>query len=82
MSFIWSILIGALSGYLAGLFMRGGGMGFIWNLIIGVLGGIIGNGIFEILGIGFGGFIGQIIISVIGAIILLYIVNKISQKKQ
>lgn len=81
MSFLWFILIGALSGYLAGLFMRGGGMGFIWNLILGVLGGVIGGWLFDLIGFSFGGTIGSIFTSVVGAVVLLYVVNKISNQK-
>ena len=41
MSFIWYILIGILSGFIAGKIMRGGGFGIIINLLVGIIGGLI-----------------------------------------
>ena len=82
MSFLLSILLGALSGYLAGLFMRGGGLGFWWNLVLGVLGGVVGNAVFSFFGMSFGGDIGYVFTAVIGALILLYVANKISRMKK
>lgn len=81
MSFIWFILIGALAGYLAGTFMKGGGLGFIWNLILGVLGGVVGGWVFGLLGLSTnGGLIGSLITSVVGAVLLLYIAKLIARK--
>ena len=36
MYFIWYILIGILSGFIAGKIMRGGGFGILINLLVGV----------------------------------------------
>ena len=41
------------------------------NIILGVVGGFVGGLIFNLLGIGFGGYIGTIIVSMIGACILI-----------
>ena len=46
MSFIWFILIGLLSGFIAGKLMRGGGFGLVINLIVGVVGGVLGGWLF------------------------------------
>jgi len=79
MSFLWYVLIGIASGFVAGKLMRGGGFGLIMNLIVGIIGGVLGGWLFGLLGIATGGIIGSLITSVIGAIVLLWIVNLVSR---
>ena len=76
MDLIIAIIIGAISGFIANYIMRGNG-GLIKNTLIGVIGGFIGGFIFELLNISIAGYLGTIIISVIGSILLIYVVNKI-----
>ncbi|MGL5262623.1 MAG: GlsB/YeaQ/YmgE family stress response membrane protein [Bacteroides sp.] len=81
MGIILSILIGALSGYIAGNLMKGGGLGFLWNLILGILGGVVGGWVFGLLGLHTnGGIIGSLITSVVGAVLLLYVAKLIARK--
>ena len=75
MSFIWFILIGLLAGFIAGKLMRGGGFGLVINLIVGVVGGWL----FGLVGIHTGGIIGSLITSVVGAVVLLWIVGLLSR---
>jgi uncharacterized membrane protein YeaQ/YmgE (transglycosylase-associated protein family) len=75
MSFIASIIIGGLAGWLAGLIRRGHGFGILTNIIVGIVGGFLGGLLFGALGIQGDGFIGNLIISTLGAVILLAILN-------
>ena len=75
MSFIWFILIGACSGYIAGKITKGGGFGLIMNLIIGIIGGLVGGFIFGLFGFATTNIIGSLITSVVGAIIFLWILS-------
>lgn len=79
MSFIWFIIIGILSGFVAGKLMRGGGFGIVVNLIVGIIGGVLGGWLFGLVGITAGGLIGSLITSVVGAIFLLWIVGLLSR---
>ena len=79
MNFLWYILIGILSGFVAGKLMRGGGFGVIVNLIVGIIGGVLGGWLFGLLGISTVGIIGSLITSVVGAIFLLWIVGFLSR---
>lgn len=79
MSFIWFILIGLVSGFVAGKLMRGGGFGLIVNLIVGIIGGVLGGWLFGLLGISTDSLIGSLITSVVGAIFLLWIVGLLSR---
>ena len=80
MMFIWYILIGILSGYLAGKIVRGGGMGLLVNLIVGLAGGVLGGWLFGIMGIWTTGVIGSLITATVGAIVLLAIVSLFSKR--
>jgi len=77
MEFIYFLLIGAISGWLAGQIWKGAGFGLIGNIIVGIIGGIIGGWIAGNLGVGGGGFLWQILIAVGGAWVLLFIINLI-----
>ena len=79
MSFIWYILIGIVSGAVAGKLMRGGGFGWIVNLVVGIIGGVLGGWLFGILGIHTSSIIGSLITSVVGAIFLLWIIGFLSK---
>ena len=81
MSWIWFILIGIVSGFLAGKIMRGSGFGLIVNLLVGIAGAIIGGWVFGFLNISIGsGLIGSLITSLIGAIILLFVISLFKKK--
>lgn len=69
---IMTIIIGAIAGWIAEKIMKAD-HGLLTNIILGVLGAVILNAIlFWILGSTLGGFIGQLIIAVIGACILIF----------
>ena len=70
------LLVGIITGWLAGLIWRGMGFGLVVNLIVGVLGSFIGWFLFKLAGIRFYGLAGYIIASIIGALILLFIVSR------
>ncbi|HHH52081.1 MAG TPA: GlsB/YeaQ/YmgE family stress response membrane protein [Bacteroidetes bacterium] len=72
---IYSIIIGGISGWLAGLIFKGKGFGILMNIVIGIVGGLIGGWTFGLLGIHAYGFLGRVIISVLGAGILFWLIN-------
>lgn len=80
MEIIWFLLIGALSGWLAGLIWKGSGFGLIVNIIVGIVGAIVGGWIAGKLGIGGGGLVWQIFIAVGGAWIVLFVLSVFSRK--
>ena len=38
---LYLLIIGALAGWLAGKFMKGGGYGIILNIVLGIVGGLV-----------------------------------------
>ena len=80
MGWIVAIIVGGIAGWLASMVMaRDASMGIFWNIVVGIIGAIIGNAVIAPL-VGIGGSIqtfnlGGFIIAIIGAIVLLAIVN-------
>ena len=69
------LALGALSGWLAGIIMKSEG-GLIRNIILGICGGAVGSVLFGLIGLGANSLIGGIIVSVAGACLLVFLVNK------
>lgn len=67
-----SILVGAISGRLAGLIMDSRG-GIIRNIILGLVGGAVGNWIFRALDIMPYSFLGHIVVGVVGAMVVIWV---------
>ena len=78
-SILYSLLIGAVSGWLAGQLFSGGGLGLIGNIIVGILGSVIGGFLAGKLGIGGGGLLMHILISAAGGWVLLFIISLIKR---
>ena len=78
---IVAISVGAISGWLAGFIMNSKGS-LLRNIILGILGGFVGSFLFSLLHISINVAlgpinVGTIIVSVIGACIVIVIVNKL-----
>ncbi|KLE34369.1 GlsB/YeaQ/YmgE family stress response membrane protein [Aurantiacibacter luteus] len=84
MGLIIAIIVGGVAGWLASIVMgRNASMGIILNVVVGVIGALIGNWLLAPL-LGFGGSIqefdiGSFVIAILGAIILLAIVNLVQR---
>lgn len=77
MEIIWFLIIGILSGWIAGELVRGHGYGLIGNLIVGIIGALLGGYILTWFGVAAGGLLGRIVASVLGAVIFLFILSLI-----
>ena len=76
MSWLWFLIIGAISGWITGLIMKGRGYGLLGNIIIGIIGGVIGGHLLGWLHISVGsGFGGAIVTCVLGAVALVGVIN-------
>lgn len=69
---IMTIILGGLAGWIAEKIMKAD-MGLLANIGIGILGALVANFLLGMLGIFFGGLIGQAVTAVIGACLLIYI---------
>jgi len=72
---VW-LVIGAIAGWLAGLIVKGYGLGLIGNIVVGIIGAFIAGWLLPRIGIVIGGgMIASIINATIGAVVLLVIVG-------
>lgn len=70
---ILSIILGAIAGWIAERIMKGD-HSLIMNIVLGILGALLGNWLARaLLGITAGGAIGQLVVAVIGACILIWL---------
>lgn len=49
------IIIGAIAGWLAGLIVKGFGLGLVGNIVVGIVGALIAGWLFPRLGFAIGG---------------------------
>ncbi len=80
-SFLAWLVIGAIAGWLAGTFVRGGGFGLIGDIVVGIIGAFIGGWGAGVLHIHIGtGWISEIIVAAIGAALLLFILRAVRRR--
>ena len=80
MGIIASIIIGGIAGWLATKIMNKNSGGLILNIILGIIGGFVGSLVFGLIGFTATNIIGQIIVGVVGACILIALVNALKKK--
>jgi len=75
------LIVGIIAGWLAGLVMKGRGFGLIGNMVIGIVGALVGGWLagtlFNIHNAVNGFNLSTIIVSFLGAVIILYIARLI-----
>lgn len=76
MELLYTLIVGAIAGWLAGQIMKGAGYGLLVNIILGIVGAFVGSWLFGVLGISIAsGLVGSLITAVIGAIVILFIAS-------
>ncbi len=73
---IIKIALWALAGMIACKIMKGEPNGLLGNIILGLVGGFVGSTLFSLLRLGTSGIIWEIIVSVIGACLVIWLVRK------
>lgn len=73
---VW-LLVGLIAGWLAGEIWRGAGYGMWGNIALGIIGAIVGGLLLGALGVDPGGFLGEVLQAVIGALVVLAIARVI-----
>ncbi len=72
--FIGAIVIGIVAGWVAEQVMHRE-HGLLTNLIVGLVGALLGAFVASLIGFDFAGFWGSLIVSTIGAILLLFLLG-------
>ncbi len=76
---IGAIIIGLLAGWIAEKVM-GRSHGLLMNLIVGLVGALLGGFLAGMFGLAYQGWVASLIISTIGAIVLLAIVGALRRR--
>ena len=84
MGWIATIIVGGIAGWLASMVMaRDASMGILWNIIVGIIGALLGNviagALFNTQGTIQSFNLTGFIIAIVGAIVLLGIVNLVQR---
>lgn len=78
---IGAIIIGALAGWIAEQIMKTD-HGLLMNIVMGIVGAIVGNFLLMLIfGATWGGIIGQLVVAVIGASLLIWLYRLIRGRR-
>ena len=77
LSLIWTLICGSVIGWLAGIVMHQPGS-TLRNIVVGIVGSALGRAIFAMIGFYATAGLADVIVCVIGACVLLALVNWIS----
>ena len=78
-SLIYLLIIGAVSGWLAGQLWQGSGFGLVGNIIAGIVGSFVGGFVARQLHIGDNSLLSTILIAAGGAWLLLFVASLIKR---
>jgi len=73
----WAV-VGLISGWMAGMVMRGGGYGVLGDIIVGLIGALVGGFTMGFFVHGTTGFWGSIFVSFLGACMFIAIMRAMS----
>lgn len=75
------LVVGAVAGWLAGVIVRGYGLGLAGNIVVGVVGSFVGGWLFSHLHVVHGGgLLGAVIGATVGAVILLFLIRLVRRR--
>ncbi|HRO02469.1 MAG TPA: GlsB/YeaQ/YmgE family stress response membrane protein [Terricaulis sp.] len=80
---IW-LIVGAIAGFLAGLIVRGYGLGLLGNIVVGIVGAVLAGWLLPTLGLTFSlgsPIVTTIAYATIGAIVLLLLLGLVRRAR-
>ena len=78
--FFGLLLIGFLAGYVAEKTMNRD-HGFLTNILVGIAGSFVGGTLAGLVGISFYGFLGNLVVAILGAILILWIFGRSESRR-
>ncbi|MEC9245161.1 MAG: GlsB/YeaQ/YmgE family stress response membrane protein [Pseudomonadota bacterium] len=78
--FLGLLVIGFLAGYVAEKTMNRD-HGFLTNILVGIAGSFVGGTLAGLVGISFYGFLGNLVIAIVGAILILWVFGRSSSSR-
>ena len=81
LGWVLAIIVGALAGWIAESIMKSN-HGLLTNIILGIVGAVVGNFLLMLIfGATMGGVIGQLIVGVIGACVLIALFRLVTGRR-
>lgn len=77
MDILWTLLIGAAAGWLAGRLMKAPQGGWIVTIIVGIIGGLIGGWLVALLRLPLPGLLGAFLTATGGACLLIFLLRRL-----
>ena len=71
MGILFSVIVGALAGWLAGRIVEGYGFGLVGNILVGIGGALVSYYLLPRIGANMGPVVGSVLRASIGAVVLL-----------
>lgn len=76
------LIVGLISGFLAGKVMEGGGFGILGDIVVGLIGAVVGGFVTSYFVQGIMGFWGSVAVSFVGACLLVAILRAIAPARR
>ncbi|MFO1142226.1 MAG: GlsB/YeaQ/YmgE family stress response membrane protein [Amaricoccus sp.] len=73
------LIVGLIAGWVADQVMKRD-HGLVENLIVGVIGAYVGAFLFRLFGLAATGFVGALVVAIIGSVVLLWIVGMVRKR--
>lgn len=73
------LIVGLIAGWIAEMIMKRD-HGLLENLVVGVIGAYVGAFLFRILGLTSTGFLGALVVAIIGSVVLLAVVGAVRRR--
>jgi uncharacterized membrane protein YeaQ/YmgE (transglycosylase-associated protein family) len=77
-------IVGVIAGFLAGVIVKGYGLGLVGNLVVGVVGALLAGWLLPTLGVSFSivnPLVTSIVYATIGAVVLLLLIGLVRRAK-
>jgi uncharacterized membrane protein YeaQ/YmgE (transglycosylase-associated protein family) len=79
MPWLWFLILGLIAGWLAGVLTKGSGYGVFGDVVVGVVGSVFGGWIFGVVGLAAYGFLGSLVMALVGALAFLALVRLVKR---
>ena len=76
---IFSLIVGALAGYVAGRLMGTYPASTLHNIVLGMRGGFVGSFLLGLIGLRATVFVGDLVVSVAGACVCIWVARKLAR---
>jgi len=73
------LIVGLIAGWVAEKVMKRG-HSLLENLVVGVIGAYLGAFLFRLLGLATTGFVGALVVAIVGSVVLLAIVGAVRKR--